>query len=686
MAIHILGHKGSGGSTAQLVLDRVKYTADYYAGYYETLLRFHLYYLSQSQVPRGPEPPDVDTGSADPRPDLFVPYSFGTIESALPRIHNSWWGRRPAIEMVGQGDSDKDSEEAATRVLDHDLERTGAEYKSLLCEKSFLKYGITIGRITHKTIIQKKKKKFYHTPPLWDQYGQLVGGETKITTTTENKVIYDGGWFEPVSVFNFFPDPMYYMMEDFRYCAELEITDLDKLEEEDKGHYERFGKHLYKGLENLKGMAHEGEAKIGFNTWLGDPKEVTAQVFGFGHGFGRGHRFSVGGGPYSQDLRGNVVWLIRYWEKDRQIVLANGTDVILDRDNPFEDEELPYFDACCFPIEFEFYGQGLLSPVVSIQEELNTWRNIAIHQGKLNMMKPLAYDVNSGLSDEDFDVAPGDAVAMVFKDGKPPVIPLYPRDTAPPETFQMEGMMIRDWQNALGTNELMTGGGPGQAGTASEAAMMNQSVAARFGLMSKIGQIRFMERLGKKMFSRRQQFLDEEHIFKVLEKGVWKYPRIGPDQIQGGYDFYARGIMRGPNSEVERQQIVQLMSVAQENQEIYSRIDWASLLEELVSKFDFRSPDKLIIEPNRWSLGPEQLQKLIDWAIQIGDDEMVDHLTQELMRLTQASQGQGGGPAQQQIAGQPGQGSGQLATNPADTIPSLPSMQAQAMGGPGGPI
>jgi hypothetical protein len=420
--------------------------------------------------------------------------------------------------------------------------------------------------------------------------------------------------------------------------------------------------------------------------WLGDAKEETAQVFGYGHGYGRGHRFGVGGGPYAQDLRGDVVWLIRYWEKDRQVVLANGTEVIRDEDNPYDDEEVPYIDASCFPLEFEFYGQGMLHPVVSLQEELNTWRNIAIHQGKLNMLKPLAYDSTSGLTDEDFDVEPGQAVAIEFKDGKPLVVPLYPRDTLPPETYQLEGMMLRDWQNALGTNELMTGGGGGNAGTASEAAMMNQSVAARMGLMSKIGQIRFIERLGKKMFARRQQFLDDEQIFKVLEKGVWQYPRIGPDNIQGGYDFYARGIMRGPNAEVERQQITQLMSVAKENQEVYRRIDWDAILEELISKFDFRSPDKIVVDPNKWSMDPEQLKKLINWAIELGENEMVSHLTQELERKLQAASQNGGGPQQQQIAGQPGQGSGQLAVNPGDTIPSMPSMQAQVMGGPGGPI
>jgi hypothetical protein len=681
MPVHII--RGN-DSAAQLVLDRVRYTTDYYADYFRTLLKFHRYYLSASEHPRGPEPSDVDTGDADPRPDLFVPYSFGTIEAAIPRLHNSWWGRRPAIELVGKGDSDQGSEKAATRVLDHDLEQSGAEYKSLLCGKSFLKYGLALGRVTHKTVIRKKKYKAYHTKPIWDPYGNLAGGETEVVVTKKNQVVYDGGWFDPVSVFNFFPDPLYYMMEDFRFGAELEVTDFDKLERENIGYKERFGKELYKNLDRLKGMGNKQHAIDGFGAWLGDPKEETASIFGYGHGYGRGNRFGVGGGPHAADLRGDVVWLIRYWEKDRQIVLANGAEVIRDKDNPYEDEEIPYVDGGCFPLEFEFYPQGMLHPVVSIQEELNTWRNIAIHQGKLNMLKPLAYDVHSGLSDEDFDVEPGQAVAVEFKDGRPLVVPLYPRDTLPPETYQLEGMMLRDWQNALGMNDYMTGGGPGQANTASEASMMNQSAAARLGLQSKIGQIRFIERMGKKMFSRRQQFLDDEQIFKVLEKGVWEYPRIGPDQIAGGYDFYARGILRGPNSEVERQQIMQLISIAQENQEVNGRIDWPTLLEELVSKFDLRSPDKLIKDPKDL-MTSEQLQKLISWAISIGDDGMVESLTKEYERQQAAGQ-QGGGPGQQQIAGQPGQGSGQLAVNPGDTIPSAPSMMAQIQGGPGGPI
>lgn len=685
MPVHII-NAGDNSSVAQLVLDRVRYTTDYYADYFRTLLKFHRYYLSRSSVPSGPEPSDVDTGDVDPRPDLFVPYSFGTIEAAKPRLHNAWWGRRPAIEMVGQGGADKESDRAATRVLDHDLEQSGAEYKSLLCASSLLKYGLALGRVTYKTKIRKKRYRAYHTKQMWDAYDNLIDGETEVITTTKNEVVYDGGWFDPVSVFNFFPDPLYYLMEDFRYCAELEITDFDKLERENIGHKEKFGKDLYENLDRLKGMGHKQAAIDGFGTWLGDPKEETASIFGYGHGYGRGNRFGVGGGPHAQELRGDVVWLIRYWEKDRQVVLANGTEVIRDADNPYLDEEVPYIDGPCFPLEFEFYPQGMLHPVQSIQEELNTWRNIAMQQGKINMIKPLAYDVNSGLTDEDFDVEPGQAVPIEFKDGKPLVVPLYPRDTLPPETYQIEGMLLRDWQNALGMNDYMTGGGPGQANTASEASMMNQSSAARLGLQAKIGQIRFIERLGKKMFSRRQQFLDEEHIFKVLEKGVWEYPIIGPDQIAGNYDFYSRGILRGPNAEVERQQIMQIVSIAQENQEVNSRIDWGSLLEELVSKFDLRSPDKLVKDPDKWSMQPEQLKKLISWAISIGDNEMVEHLTEEYERQMAATAQQGGGPQQQQVAGQPGQGSGQLAVNPGDTIPSMPSMMAQIQGGPGGPI
>jgi hypothetical protein len=472
--------------------------------------------------------------------------------------------------------------------------------------------------------------------------------------------------------------------------AELQVTSLDKLRSEDAGYYSLTGEHLYKNLDRLEGM-HHGEALTRAGTWLGDSKEETAEIFGYGSGLNR--RFGQQGGPWTEDLTGDEVWLIHYWEPDRYSVLANGIEVIRDGKNPYSDQEVPYFSANCFPIEFEFYGQGLMHPVQGIQEELNAWRSIGIDQGKINLMKPIAYDAEAGLTDLDFDIFPGAAVPVEFQNGKPLAVPLFPRDTLPPEMWQMESMLLRDWQNALGINDYMTGASGGaSAGTASEAQMVSAASATRFKLQSFIGQERFIKRLAKKMFSRRQQYLDQTEVFRILGREGYGFPELGPEDIAGDYDYIPMGSVTGPNKEVERQQLIQFLTTAAANPVMAQRLNWEEILNELVMKFDFQFPHRFINAPNKGTLPPQYLEKLIQIAMANGDHQLVESLTEELQNLQMMQAGGGGGGGAggqnmgtmgQEVGGAGAQGQGQIAAGPTGQQETLGSMSAQANAGVG---
>ncbi len=686
---HVGKNIGSRNQQAvNLVLDRVRHTVESYGDYFQTLLKFHRFYLSSNQAPSRPEPPDIDNAGREWRADIFVPYSFATIESALPRLHDSLFGKRPFIKMVGRELSDHKKAEQTTSLLDYDFERAEVSYKGLLALKSFLKYGITIGKVAWKRELYEEKYVGYEVQPIFDNFGTPIRFEEKEVITTRMKPKFDGPTFEPVSVFNFFPDPLYYNIEDMRYVAELVLTDLETLRMENEGFKALTGKNLYTGLGDLQGMGHH-EALTRAGTWLGDSREETAQIFGFGHGLNR--RFgATSGGPFSQEMKGDEVWLLHYFEKDRHIVVANGQKAIRDADNMFADEEYPYFAANAFPIEFEFYGQGMLHPVAGIQEEVNSWRNIAIDQGKLNMMKPIAYDGTSGLTDLDFDIFPGSATPVKFEGGKPLAVPLFPRDTLPPETYQIEGMLLRDWQNALGMNDYMIGGGGGDAGTAREAQMMNQSAQGRLKMQALIGQQRFVVKLARKFFGLRQQFLDQEEVFRILGREGYEFPNIGPDDISGQYDFLAQGNVIGPNKEVLRQQWIQMMTTTATNPIMAQRINWQEVLEEGMSLFDFRDPSRFLLPPNRWSLSAEQLKQMLQMAIMAKDHNLIESLSKELQMIESMQmgmKGEGGGGQgnqnNQEAGGATGQGAGQIATDPFQSMPSEGGLQAQAMGGPG---
>ena len=177
---------------AQLILDRTRHTIDTYGDYFQTLLKFHRFYLSANETPRRPEPPDSDDAGREWLANIFVPYSFGTIETALPRIVFSLFGQRPHVQMVGRDLSDHKKSAQVTALLDYDMERSEVQYRSMLAFKSFLKYGITVGRVTYKRELVEEKYTAVHTKPVFDSFGVYEGSEEEIINTTRMVKKFDG--------------------------------------------------------------------------------------------------------------------------------------------------------------------------------------------------------------------------------------------------------------------------------------------------------------------------------------------------------------------------------------------------------------------------------------------------------------------------------------------------------------
>jgi len=422
----------------QKIMTDVDHTIDAYSAWYNNFLRMHRMYLSANESQRRPEPTDIDNAEGDWRAQLFSPRSFGTVEAALPGIYFNLFGVPPFVKMVGREESDIPGEEIATGLLHYDMMRARVPYKFVLNGKSLLKYGVTTGKVTWRKQVKMIKRTSKVKQPIIDPMtGTVMGHETVTVIEKKPQKLFDGPWYDPVSVFDAFPDPLYYQIEDMRYFAEHENTSLSRLRQINKEHMDASedGKPLYKNLDQVTGLAN-GAARTGLKSYLdkGDAREETAAIIGGGSRGGRslrGRRPFLQG-PGSEDVPEEEVWLVHHWTPERFRIVANGVTVILDEENPFNGE-LPYITATPFPIEFEYFGLGYIQPVAGLQEELNALRTLFIDQTKLNVVKPIAYDPDADIGDEDFEVSPGSTHTVKFEGGRPLAAPLYPRDSAPPD-------------------------------------------------------------------------------------------------------------------------------------------------------------------------------------------------------------------------------------------------------------
>jgi hypothetical protein len=268
----------------------------------------------------------------------------------------------------------------------------------------------------------------------------------------------------------------------------------------------------------------------------------------------------------------------------------------------------------------------------------------------------------------------------------------------------------RDIQSTLAINDYMIGAGSGSAGTASEASMLNASAGNRFRLQAMLATEDFLVRLSDMFLSRRQQFLSQGQVFRILGEQGYDYPVLGPENIAGRYDFIPEGSPAQPNKEVERQQLMQLMAIAAGNPILAAQTNWAEVYKELWSRFDIRFPERfLVIEPAK-QLTQQQENMILMQGEKVGVDANENHeehlqglqaglpnfLQSENPRVMQAYEDhqQGHQRYMMQISQtaqpqQPDSMSGAPGNQPntaEQSTPSLPSMMANVQGGPGGPV
>jgi hypothetical protein len=350
-----------------------------------------------------------------------------------------------------------------------------------------------------------------------------------------------------------------------------------------------------------------------------------------------------------------------------------------------------------------------------LQEELNTLRNIALDQGKLNLYGIWAVDESLTLTDADLAIHPGKIISAEFTGGRPNIAQVF-QNTLPSDYERLENRVQSDIQSTLAINDYMIGAGSGSAGTASEAAMLNASAANRFRLQALIAQEKFVAELADLFLSRRQQFLHEPKVFRVLGEQGYQYPELGPEDIWGRFDFEPQGSQAQPNKEVLRQQMMQLMPVAAGNPTTMAMTNWPEVYKEMWSLFDFRFPERFIVPPPEKQISQKQenyiilrgekvavepnepheqhMQDLMNILpdvladAQAGQDQRVmeafEHHRQEHQRYIDAAQG--AAPMGGQTPGQMGAAPGNQPNMENQNIPSMPQMQAAVMGGPGGPV
>ena len=223
------------------------------------------------------------------------------------------------------------------KLLDYDMERSKVFLQTIPFAENLMKYGTGIAKVSwryEQHLLEGKYRR--EIPDGFDIYGQLKKILGKVMTKREPVVDFDGPWVDPISPFNFGPDPLYPELDQMRYCWFSRYTDRETLQKDDEDYFKLTGEHLYKGLDKIPKLA-----KNATEDWYQmDGSDDTAEAMGW-------NSSSINSNKYAQvrdadSDRDHAVQIIEYWERDRVVEMANGERIIRDTPNPYEDKKLPF--------------------------------------------------------------------------------------------------------------------------------------------------------------------------------------------------------------------------------------------------------------------------------------------------------------------------------------------------------
>lgn len=593
------------------VLERKDLSASRFGGQIELFKELNRYYYSlpRSRPGRTPDQPLAE----EAEPDQIPPIAFTIIEQMLPVWMLQMFGSGSlGVDVLGRTEEDHKRAENIRMQLEYDFQMSKVFQRSIPVGKQLFKFGTGIFQVGYRYDAYELEETWTRidTAGLRED-GKII--EKKVTEKESRRVVrFDGPWLEPVSVTNAFPDPLYGEISEMRFFEKRRYTDRKRLKWEDEMHRKLTGQGLYKNLDKIPDMPRKTVEELMMG---GGPEEVVAEALGWSSRRVRNYnRYAVGRGRGKEmDPDNYVVEVTEYWSKDEEkggdkyAQVANGSTVISDMPIPWEDKDLPFGAVRCFPTEGEFWGYGLLHPIIRSLDGVTGWRNMMMQNAIYNALRTWGVSEEMDIGPNAQVFRPGDVTQIPFDpSGRALAVDLFQGRSLPREAYEYEDRMISDMQRAVGSSAMIEP----TADTATEANYQRQGVVMKDRLIGAITELDYLTRVAQLFISRRQQFYDREMSVRTIGKDGAKFKQLSAQDIAGQFDYIASGSQLHPAKNVSRQQFLEAIGLAGSNPALMGIIDWYEIALETFKSFEaIRFPERLLNKPTEkvWEPSVENL-------------------------------------------------------------------------------
>jgi len=479
------------------------------------------------------------------RSSITQPIIFQVVEAALPKMVNSLFNNENKFFDVLTIDPDNLDEKARAaaikRLLEVQLEKADFFEKFVDFAKQMMLYGTSFMKVfwdvERKWVWDRTPKREVETAG-----GFVIGERIKWEERKHYAVTKRQPGVEVLDILDVYPDPDIENEQEGRGIFLRSWVSRNELKEMGQGKYPVYG--------NVDRLDEEANGAESYQE-------------------SRSDRFTPRGIHSLSKNRKNQVELLEFWgemdldgdgiKEPAVITVADRQVIVRAKANPFHHQKRPIVRGVMYPVPKELYGIGLVEPVLSQVDELDTLRRQRIDNINQSLNAMWQADPTADVELDTLVSAPNQIILSSPLDA----VKKLDQPDVTNNAFNEAQMVKSDIEQATAPASVQGTPDSGRLGrTARGAQLIIGQALEKFGMSTKLVEEMGIRKLLNMFYDLDLQFIDTDDVLQS-PKLYREIAAMGltPEDIRANIKFKLVGISELVSSEAKINQIISFMSV-----------------------------------------------------------------------------------------------------------------------------
>ena len=476
------------------------------------------------------------------RARIFIPAVFKVIEAAMPKLMTMVFGNDHFFDVMPDSPSQENMAiaEVIRKLIKFQLNQAQFFVKFMSFVKQLLMYGTSYFYVYWKVVRRWVWKRTAIRGPktimgFTVQKNAILGWkEEKIYEAVERRPE-----IEVLDVLDVYPDPEAHDEHDSKAIWVRSWMDVEQVRELGSGSYPLFDP------ENVK------KIEMGSINTLQESRQVRNSSRGLTTAYIAKNQVELLTRWGLCDLDGDGI------REETMIVIANRKWLLKAISNPFHHQRRPIIRAALFSVPNEWFGVGLIEPIIPLQHELNTIRRQRLDN--INIIINRMWKVNI-YADIDLDTLVSSPNGIILTDDMNAIEDLKTENVTQ-DAYNEAAAIQNDIDSATVPQSLQGSPSSGSLGrTAKGAQLITGQALEKYGTATKMLEETTLKELLRIIFELDLQFLDTEEDMDPYAQ-AFEETVAGPDMLRIGVTFQMRGISDLIDKESKIQQLTSFMGI-----------------------------------------------------------------------------------------------------------------------------